>query len=240
MTITAIEIIDDSIRKNRIYRLQSELFALKEGEQNSRVEAQIYQINSILANIEKDRKEKNDDVNKLKDHKKEMKDAVYKVRWNSLTVDHRLNRLNEYLERTLVTDQKIIDRLIEMVKESELKSKDIEYKIDIGKIISIKILEAENGKFVLNDPKENTKTKSKLKTKLKSDIDVEPKKEAIPKTKSTKSVIKNPKNSDTSKSKVKSKVRSGVKSKGKSKVKARITKTTSTKKNKKLNSKKLS
>jgi cobalamin biosynthesis Mg chelatase CobN len=191
MTITAMEVIDDSIRNNRIYRLQSELNALEEGELNSGIEARIQQIRTILADIEKDRQEKNLDGEKLKDHKRQMKEAVYKARWHTLNADQRLNRLNEYLTRALVVDQNIISRLREMVRANELKSKDVEYRIDMGKIISIKILTAEDGKFVLEDPSAKSKSKSKSKSGSTSKSgSSRSKTKRVAKSKATKSVTK--------------------------------------------------
>lgn len=225
-----MEIIDDSIRKNRIYRLQSELTALQNAEPTTKILASIEEINKILADIEEHRKIRNADTLDLKDHKRKMKEAVYKARWHTLTIDQRTNRLNEYLERALVMDETIIDRLREMVKTNELKSRDVEYRIDLGKIISIKILEAENGKFVLNDPKK-AKSKSRSKTRSKSNAKATKAKAngskantakvtKTVKTKATKTAAKGKKKASESKSRSS---RTKSKPKTKAKAKARVT-----------------
>jgi hypothetical protein len=230
MTIVAMEIIDNSIRTNRTHRLRSELEALEAGELNPGIQSRIQQIERILADIEKDQLLKNTDMDRLQDHKRKMKEAVYKARWHTLTVDQQVNRLNEYLERALVLDQKILTRLREMVRTSELKSKDIEYRIDMGKIISIKILEAEDGRFVLNDPKTKSKSRSKSASKAKatkakaSKAKATKAKASKTKVKATKSRTKTDDTESDPKPRTRAKPKAKPKAKAKAKPKARATK----------------
>jgi hypothetical protein len=174
VTYTAMQMIDNSVTANRVYRLQSELDTLKsESGENKTRSQRIEHINKILSDIEKNNLHKYADENELIQHKLTMKDAVYKVKWHTLTPAHKLNRLDEYLDRVLVVDIKIKSKLRDMIKDKSLKTKDIDYRIDMGKIISIKILSTDNGKFVLpaesKTRKEVTDKKSATIEKIESD-----------------------------------------------------------------------
>jgi hypothetical protein len=171
MALNVSQIINDTITHNKVYRLQSELDILEAVDSKDINPTSIYRtthIKKILTNIDNDENNKYEKDNNLLEHKKLMKYAIYKVRWHTLSIDHRLNRLNEYLERMLVNNTSIKSRLVEMISDKTLKTKDVDYRIDIGKIISIKILSTNNGEFILNDPNNKVVKKKSKSSKTKT------------------------------------------------------------------------
>ena len=156
MTKEALEIIDRTIVHNRLWRLRSELEGYERlVDRESRRNAE--RLRTIIARLETENENKETEDTQFAKHKEAMKDAIYRNRWVALNTDIKINRLNEYFERSLLSDNDIKVRLIEMVRDKTLRPKDVEYRVEVGKIVSIKILEVVDGKYVIKD--DETKTK---------------------------------------------------------------------------------
>lgn len=180
--LSADEILDRAITSNRTHRLKSELDSLKQDDRcdNSRIN----HIQKILEEISKESTESTNKNSNFVEHKQKMKDAMYKKRWHYLTLEQKLNRLDEYLSRILMDDLEIKNKLISMIKLNTLKSQDIEYKMEIGKIFVIKSLSVEDGKFVLNDSKSKPKSEPEPEAEVEPDPKADPNADPKPEQKS--------------------------------------------------------
>lgn len=166
MTKEALEIIDRTIVHNRLWRLRSELEGYEKlVDRESRRNAE--RLRTIIARLETENENKETEDTQFAKHKEAMKDAIYRNRWVALNADIKINRLNEYFERSLLSDNDIKVRLIEMVRDKTLRPKDVEYRVEVGKIVSIKILEVVDGKYVIKDD-ETKKAGSKNSAKSAS------------------------------------------------------------------------
>lgn len=170
-----MQIIDNTITANRVFRLQNEIRSLELGskgvDNNPKISDRIKQIKKILADLDSEKSKTTSASDKLNEHKLKMKQAVYQTRWPNLSADQKLNRLSEYLDRMLITDNNIKNTLSNMITSGDLKTKDVNYKIDIGKIVSLSVLKVENNNFALNLPdknKTNNKTNNKASKTVKA------------------------------------------------------------------------
>ena len=124
--------IDRLIKENKLYRFKSEL---SDTTDETRINALTKLIN--LYEAHKDEKQIKDDI--LKAHLKVLNDSQYQKKWQFFNSEQKMNRINEYIERTEIKDNNIITFLKNGINDNKLKSKDIKYDNIKCHIVSINI-----------------------------------------------------------------------------------------------------
>jgi hypothetical protein len=151
--------IDRIVKINKLYRFETELAELLAiGAKNSieRVD-QLKKIVIILHN-QKDKKQLSDE--KMQAHFELINNSQYQKRWQFLNMNQRLNRLQEFIKRTDITDVDYIVGLTKGVTDGNLKTKDIKYNVVRGVIEDIDkdmVLNIMNAYTVKNDVKNDIK-----------------------------------------------------------------------------------
>lgn len=125
--------IDRIVKANKIYRFESEL---EECEDTERIKTLTQLVNQY--NAHKDEKQIKED--KLKAHLQLLKDSQYQKKWQFLNQKQKLNRIDEFIERRGVTDEKIIKLIREAVTTGALKTKDVDYDVIKSQIQDLTVL----------------------------------------------------------------------------------------------------
>lgn len=112
--------IDRIVKANKVYRFEAELEETTDDERTETLKKLV-----VLYNAYKDEKQIKED--KLKAHLKVLKDSQYQKKWQFLTQEQRLNRLDEFIERSEIKDEKVIKLLRDSIKTGALKTKVVEY-----------------------------------------------------------------------------------------------------------------
>jgi hypothetical protein len=137
--------IDRIVKANKVYRFEAELEETEDDERSETLKKLIE-----LHNAHKDEKQIKDD--KMKAHLKVLKDSQYQKKWQFLNPEQRLNRMNEFIERKEINDDKIIKPLTEAVMTGTLKTKDVEYdkiKCQIDHL-TVLVIDEETKRYHLN------------------------------------------------------------------------------------------
>lgn len=137
--------IDKTVKSNKVYRFTSELSSYENNDNNSPQDLErIENLNTIIEvlNSQKDKKQISDE--KMQAHFEILKNSQYQKKWQFLTLTQRLNRLQEFIERTEITDTEHIEKLKRGVNQNILRTKDIKYNLVKGCIeeISTAVLDA--------------------------------------------------------------------------------------------------
>jgi hypothetical protein len=122
--------IDKTVKANKLYRFRSELDECEDQERIGNLNIIINTLNS-----QKDKKQISDE--KMQAHFEILKNSQYQKKWQFLSLAQRLNRLQEYIERTEIDDDEYIERLKQGVNENVLRTKDIKFNIIKGCIEEI-------------------------------------------------------------------------------------------------------
>ena len=130
MTYNYHHSIDRLIKGNKIYRFKAEL---SDTTDENRIDILKKLIN--LYESHKDEKQIKDDI--IKAHLKVLNDSQYQKKWQFLNNEQKMNRINEYIERTEIKDDDKISFLKTGITENKLKSKDIKYDNIKCHIVSI-------------------------------------------------------------------------------------------------------
>lgn len=171
--------IDDLLKANKIYRFETELT-------NTVNKDRCKMISDILNKIRLIKNPETIKTEQMNDYVKILVESQYKKKWHVLNLDQKLDRINTYLiELGIDTDVKLKNKIIKCVKNAEIKTKDIKYDFNAGKIMQITLLQKnDDGSYKLNIKDSTTKAKTKEIKEIK-----EPK-ESKDKTDKIKSVSK--------------------------------------------------
>lgn len=133
--------IDDIVRCNKQFRFATEL-------QNTEDENRKNDIRKIIKIIDGQTIDSSESRKKLDLFYQTIDQKSLQNKWTRLSKDQKENRLDDYLKNLIKEPQifqNIKEKLFELLNQNKLKhEKDIFYDPDIGKIISLPILELDS------------------------------------------------------------------------------------------------
>ena len=133
--------IDNLIKSNKLFRFDAELKDLDNNENNR---DRIDLLNQIITHEQSIKNPQQLQEETFKHHIQILKESQYQKRWQFLNEEQRLNRLDDYITRTYITNEKIISELKKRIKDTSLKSKHVLYNQLKGIIDDITILEIDD------------------------------------------------------------------------------------------------
>lgn len=138
--------IDDLIKANKMYRFESELKKLEESKDNNK--ERIDMLNKIIEQEKSIKSQKQIKEDNFNHHIQILKNSQYQKKWQYLNDGQKLNRLDEFITRNNITDEKIISKLKKRVNSTSFKTKHISYNQLKGIIDDIPILSNDSDKSV--------------------------------------------------------------------------------------------
>lgn len=76
-------------------------------------------------------------ISKIDQLHNDFEKAALKTKWTRLTIDQKIGRIREYVERVYDGDEDTLDVLVSELKNKKLKTKDITYDTIVGIITNI-------------------------------------------------------------------------------------------------------
>ena len=112
--------LDRLIKHNKTYRYEQELAVSINTDRKNR-----------LMELMMDEKKHKNTVEirneKMQDHIELLRGVQFKVKWNYLRDELKINRLTEYFTRNKINDEKLLQTIIGLSDEKKIKSRDIVY-----------------------------------------------------------------------------------------------------------------
>lgn len=127
MTHVNYNMIDRTVKANKLYRFTSELDELDKNEDNDKERIKTLQTIIDTLNAQKNNKQISDE--KMQAHFEILKNSQYQKKWQFLTLTQKLNRLQDFIDRNDITDEIYIAKLKYGVNENMLRGKEIKYDI---------------------------------------------------------------------------------------------------------------
>lgn len=127
--------IDDIVKINKIFCLESELSDQDTTEERKKELSEIIKHEKSIKNSKEEKKEL------MNEHLKVLKESQYKKKWQFLNETQKQDRLSDYIKRKNITDKSIIKHLNDYIKDPTTKSKTIIYDNIKGEITDITINE---------------------------------------------------------------------------------------------------
>lgn len=183
--------IDNSIKENKLYRLNEELM---ETTDNHRIKL----LNEIIHSLSSFKNTHQINEEKLQEHRRILKEEQYKKKWQFLNKDQRLNRLDEFITRNNITDE-IKKQLLELFEKGTIMSKHIKYDHTKSIITEITQLKDIDGILQFAEAKETKSKETKLKETKSKETKSENLDTVIEKDKKVKRTVKISKNVDEEK-----------------------------------------
>ena len=138
MTSNYFNQIDRIVKTNKLYRFKAEI------EDTDDEERKIILNNLVIMyNAHKDEKQIKDDT--MKAYFKVLKFSQYQKKWQLLTLEQKMNRMEEYIKRNVFDDNKTIKFLNNALTTGVLKTKDIKYDIHTCQIEIVSIIVIDEG-----------------------------------------------------------------------------------------------
>lgn len=145
--------VDGIIKANKLHRFESELNDCEDDERR-------IVLNQIINTIKSHKDQKQIKDEKIQAHFETLENSQYQKKWQYLSLDLKLNRLEEFMTRTNVTEENKI-KLRKSITDNVLKTKDIQYNLNKGCIDEI-------SETILNKPNTTSVKTAKAKATVKS------------------------------------------------------------------------
>lgn len=142
-------VIDHLVRSNLLYRSIAEEIETGDPERKKMLQKIIDQTSSY-------KNQKQIKTEKLQAHFDVLKMSQYQKKWQFLSIQQRLNRLESYVTKNHIDDSEKL-RLMEMIESGELKTKNVVYDMIKCTIESIDLQTIKNKDETKKDTDENAK-----------------------------------------------------------------------------------
>ena len=147
--------VNNIIKANKLFHIEQELLDCVDTERKTQLQYVLEQINNI-----KDKKELV--TEKCNAHFELLKNSQYFKKWHTLNTTQQMNRFDEFIERSKITDNQYIEKIKQIINVKQLKTANLVYDSTTGKIINFV------GVYVLNDGINDIKSPTKIKKSQKT------------------------------------------------------------------------